>query len=191
MYIWLPGLGRVAPTQGPNSAYLRRYHLTDRARSIVLNASLEEDPVRIPVLCRFVAWRKAAEYYPMSLKKTADLDPKKNYVFGFHPHGIISMSAFIAFATEGLQVSTTFPGEAPCLSNVSVTSYAAAFVQLFPQSCVLHSSCAHEGVMTCAGLTFHVLTLVQNFFTPFIRDVLLQHGMADCAKRTCMNILQK
>ena len=42
-----------------------------------------------------------------------------------------------------------------------------------------------------AGLTFHVLTLVQNFYTPFVRDVLLQHGMADCAKQTCINILRK
>jgi len=47
----------------------------------------------------------------MSLVKTAELDPSKGYVFGFHPHGIISMSAFIAFATEGLNVSKVFPGE--------------------------------------------------------------------------------
>ena len=47
----------------------------------------------------------------MSLVKTAELDPSKSYVFGFHPHGIISMSAFIAFATEGLNVSKVFPGE--------------------------------------------------------------------------------
>jgi len=46
-------------------------------------------------------------------------------------------------------------------------------------------------MVLCAGITFHVLTLVQNFYTPFIRDVLLQHGMADCAKQTCINILRK
>ena len=56
------------------------------------------------------AWKKAAEYYPMTLKKTAELDPSKSYVFGFHPHGIISMSAFVAFATEGLNISKVFPG---------------------------------------------------------------------------------
>jgi hypothetical protein len=49
-----------------------------------------------------------------------------------------------------------------------------------------------DGGHSChAGLTFHVLTLVQNFYTPFVRDVLLWHGMADCAKQTCINILQK
>lgn len=49
----------------------------------------------------------------MSLVKTAELDPSRSYVFGFHPHGIISMSAFVAFATEGLNVSKVFPGIHP------------------------------------------------------------------------------
>ena len=65
------------------------------------------------VLCSFPWWKKAAEYYPMSLVKTAELDSSKSYVFGFHPHGIISMSAFVAFATEGLNVSKVFPGIHP------------------------------------------------------------------------------
>ena len=47
------------------------------------------------------------------------------------------------------------------------------------------------GICLCAGVTFHVLTLVQNFYTPFVRDVLLRHGMADCAKQTCINILRR
>lgn len=46
----------------------------------------------------------------MTLVETAELDPEKTYVFGFHPHGIISMSAFISFATEALNVSKKFPG---------------------------------------------------------------------------------
>lgn len=53
----------------------------------------------------------------MSLVKTAELDPSKGYVFGFHPHGIISMSAFVAFATEGLQVSKVFPGECSTIAR--------------------------------------------------------------------------
>ena len=35
----------------------------------------------------------------MRLHKTADLDPKGNYMFGYHPHGIIGVGAFITFAT--------------------------------------------------------------------------------------------
>ena len=47
----------------------------------------------------------------MSLHKTAELPPDRNYVLGFHPHGIISYSAFVTFATEALDVSKKFPGD--------------------------------------------------------------------------------
>ena len=57
-------------------------------------------------------WRKCAQYCPMSLVKTVDLSPDKAYVFGFHPHGVISLSAFCAFGTEALEFSKMFPGEA-------------------------------------------------------------------------------
>ena len=58
----------------------------------------------------------------MSLHKTAELPPDRNYVFGFHPHGIISYSAFVTFATEALDVSKKFPGmlrERSCCGNAT------------------------------------------------------------------------
>ena len=88
--------------------------------------------------CSFPWWKKAAEYYPMSLVKTAELDPSKSYVFGFHPHGIISMSAFVAFATEGLNVSKVFPG------TQSAAEFAPRMVEPepathLPQECLTKS----------------------------------------------------
>jgi 2-acylglycerol O-acyltransferase 2 len=44
-------------------------------------------------------WKYGAEYFPMSLVKTAELDPQKNYIFGYHPHGIASLGALYNFAT--------------------------------------------------------------------------------------------
>ncbi|EFR01795.1 diacylglycerol O-acyltransferase 2A [Nannizzia gypsea CBS 118893] len=38
------------------------------------------------------------------------LPPTRKYIFGYHPHGIISHGAFAAFATEGLGFSKLFPG---------------------------------------------------------------------------------
>ncbi|KAI3375939.1 hypothetical protein L3Q82_016350 [Scortum barcoo] len=32
-------------------------------------------------------WDYFRDYFPITLVKTVDLDPKKNYIFGFHPHG--------------------------------------------------------------------------------------------------------
>ncbi|XP_059401062.1 2-acylglycerol O-acyltransferase 2-A-like isoform X2 [Carassius carassius] len=44
------------------------------------------------------------------LVKTADLDPRKNYVLGFHPHGILVAGAFTNFCTEATGFSKLFPG---------------------------------------------------------------------------------
>lgn len=55
-------------------------------------------------------WRKMAEYFPAKLHKTVDLDPKKSYIFGLHPHGIMQTNGFLSFATEGTGFSKLFPG---------------------------------------------------------------------------------
>jgi 2-acylglycerol O-acyltransferase 2 len=38
------------------------------------------------------------------------LDPSKNYLFGYHPHGIISVGAFVNFGTEATHFSKLFGG---------------------------------------------------------------------------------
>lgn len=55
-------------------------------------------------------WKVFASYFPAALHRTAPLDPSQNYIFGYHPHGIICHGAFIAFCTEALGFATLFPG---------------------------------------------------------------------------------
>ena len=55
-------------------------------------------------------WGFFADYFPARLHKTVDLPPTRKYIFGYHPHGIISHGAFSAFATEALGFSEKFPG---------------------------------------------------------------------------------
>lgn len=59
---------------------------------------------------RLGIWRLASDYFPVSITKTADLDPNQHYLFGYHPHGIISIGAFVTFATEAVGFSQEFPG---------------------------------------------------------------------------------
>lgn len=33
-------------------------------------------------------WQYFCDYFPAVLVKEADLDPSKNYIFGYHPHGM-------------------------------------------------------------------------------------------------------
>lgn len=49
------------------------------------------------------------------LVKTAELDPSHNYLFGFHPHGVLVIGAFSNFCTEATGFSRTFPGLCPHL----------------------------------------------------------------------------
>uniref|UniRef100_A0A8C4R1L3 Acyltransferase n=1 Tax=Eptatretus burgeri TaxID=7764 RepID=A0A8C4R1L3_EPTBU len=55
-------------------------------------------------------WRYLCDYFPAKLVKTTELPPNKNYLFGYHPHGLMSIGAFCHFATEGSGFSLTFPG---------------------------------------------------------------------------------
>ncbi|KAI1416800.1 DAGAT-domain-containing protein [Hypoxylon sp. FL1857] len=59
---------------------------------------------------RSYTWRLFANYFPAKLHKTHDLPPTRKYIFGYHPHGIISHGAWAAFATEALGFSEKFPG---------------------------------------------------------------------------------
>nr|XP_033780687.1 2-acylglycerol O-acyltransferase 2-like [Geotrypetes seraphini] len=60
-------------------------------------------------------WKYFRDYFPIKLVKTAELDPAKNYVFGFHPHGILVAGAFGNFCTEATGFSQLFPGLRPHL----------------------------------------------------------------------------
>ncbi|EFX04705.1 diacylglycerol acyltransferase [Grosmannia clavigera kw1407] len=72
-------------------------------------------------------WRWFGAYFPAQLHKTADLAAERKYIFGYHPHGIISHGAWASFATEGLGFAAKFPGITNSLltleSNFSIPFY--------------------------------------------------------------------
>ncbi|CAD5220369.1 unnamed protein product [Bursaphelenchus xylophilus] len=55
-------------------------------------------------------WNRFAEYFPISLVKTAELPPNKNYILGCHPHGVLSVGAFTHLCTNGTGFKEKFPG---------------------------------------------------------------------------------
>ncbi|CAF3911690.1 unnamed protein product [Rotaria sordida] len=55
-------------------------------------------------------WKWFAGYFPIQLHKTCDLPPDRSYIFGCHPHGIISLGAFGNFSTEATGFENKFPG---------------------------------------------------------------------------------
>ncbi|XP_007933803.1 2-acylglycerol O-acyltransferase 1 [Orycteropus afer afer] len=55
-------------------------------------------------------WRYFKDYFPIHLIKTWDLDPSHNYIFGYHPHGILVAGAFGNFCTNYSDFEELFPG---------------------------------------------------------------------------------
>ncbi|CAO3650575.1 unnamed protein product [Cunninghamella echinulata] len=55
-------------------------------------------------------WNWFANYFPVNIIKEVNLDPQKNYIFGYHPHGILAYGAVITFGTEGNGFHKQFPG---------------------------------------------------------------------------------
>ncbi|XP_048873148.1 2-acylglycerol O-acyltransferase 2 [Brienomyrus brachyistius] len=70
---------------------------------------------RIDVICRLPLWRHMRDYFPIRLIKTADIDPKQNYVLGFHPHGIMVAGAFTSFSSCATGFWELYPGLRPHL----------------------------------------------------------------------------
>ncbi|XP_034862907.1 2-acylglycerol O-acyltransferase 1 isoform X1 [Mirounga leonina] len=55
-------------------------------------------------------WKYFKDYFPIHLIKTWDLDPSHNYIFGFHPHGVLVAGAFGNFCTNYSDFEELFPG---------------------------------------------------------------------------------
>ena len=70
-----------------------------------------------------ILYRYFADYFPIKLVKTVDLDPDKTYLFGSHPHGILCFGAFMAFATDALDFPRLFPGIRPRLLTLKHFHY--------------------------------------------------------------------
>ena len=59
---------------------------------------------------RLKTWDYFRDYFPVRLIRTKRLDPNKNYILGYHPHGIMCAGAWANFATEATGFSDLFPG---------------------------------------------------------------------------------
>ena len=62
-------------------------------------------------------WKIVSNYFPVKLVKTEDLDPNRNYIFGYHPHGRLTAGG-INFLTEATYFSTLFPDIRPHLMTL-------------------------------------------------------------------------
>ncbi|OWK17732.1 hypothetical protein Celaphus_00009250 [Cervus elaphus hippelaphus] len=76
---------------------------------------------------RWVIWKYMKNYFPISLVKTAELDPSRNYLAGFHPHGVLSIGSFTNLCTEGTGFSSVFPGIRSHLTTLNIYFWVPFF----------------------------------------------------------------
>ncbi|XP_041506825.1 2-acylglycerol O-acyltransferase 1 isoform X2 [Microtus oregoni] len=66
----------------------------------------------------WTVWRHFKDYFPLHLIKTQDLNPRQNYIFGFHPHGIFAIGAFGNFCLNYSDFKKQFPDFTPYLHSL-------------------------------------------------------------------------
>ncbi len=187
-------------------------------------------------------WNHACDYLPVVLVKTADLpayttytttedEPgpghdgenqsvktPNRYVMGYHPHGIIAVGAFCAFATDGarvLDLSDSKNKNAKGHKNDMFTSSSTGRKSITTASLPLQTSSLSllnddsddsDGTPLPSASTSppprgfsslfpnvdrRIVTLPVNFGTPFLRDYLLSMGAVTSEKETFRRYLDK
>jgi len=104
---------------------------------IYFDNTAEQGGKRWDWLCNLTLWKWAAEFFPVRLVREKELDPSKNFIFGYHPHGVLSTGAFFSFATEAAGLSEKFPG-----LNIRLLTLMLNFYLPFYRELILRLNCA-------------------------------------------------
>jgi len=83
---------------------------------------------------RWTLWKHYANFFPIKLVKTAEMDPDTNYLLGSHPHGVLSSGAFCCFGTEGGEFAEVFPGMEPHLLTLEGQFWIPGYREMFALS---------------------------------------------------------
>lgn len=154
---------------------------------------------RIHFVRKLSIWNHFCDYFPIKLIKTAHLDKKHNYIFGFHPHGIISAGAFGNFATEGSKFSEIFPGIKPHLltlkGKIKYSPVSLYWADIF---CLKLNMIYYYMIYMYIIIILYYIDLSQNTFFitlvmfkfPFLREIMLAFGLCDVSKESIQRICE-
>ena len=104
-------------------------------------------PRRIEAIRRLKMWHWYNEYFPLRLHKTHDIDPGRRYIFGYHPHGIISLGAMGAIASPAAGWEDLFPG-----IHVTLLTLASNFTIPFYRDWAMAVGLASVSRRSCQNL---------------------------------------
>jgi len=115
--------------------------------AILIDKGAEEGGRGSKWVKKWKIWEYLRDFFPAQLINTATLDPSNNYIFCYHPHGILSIGAFICFATEAASFSEKYPGITLKLLTLKMNLWWPFYREyLMSVGCgsVSYSSCLHN-----------------------------------------------
>mmetsp|Transcript_6362 Transcript_6362/g.16145 ORF Transcript_6362/g.16145 Transcript_6362/m.16145 type:complete len:363 (+) Transcript_6362:475-1563(+) len=98
-------------------------------------------------LGRVFFWKYVRDYFPISLIKTSEIKPDRSYVFGYHPHGVISTGALINFGTSANGFEKLFPG-----IRIHILTLASNFNVPFGREWLLRMGICDASKKTCHNI---------------------------------------
>jgi len=70
---------------------------------------------------RWALWRHLGNFFPVRIVRVAPLTADRNYIMGYHPHGMLSAGAFCCYATDhATNWAELFPGLTPYLLTLDL-----------------------------------------------------------------------
>lgn len=160
-----------------NSMLLKGLHVLYLTYSFVWHRNTPKDGSSSTYLrnVRWI-WSHACDYFPITLIKTAELDPNKSYVMGYHPHGIISVGALGAFGTDAARTKSLVKDKQNNDDGDNDKDdgvVTRGFSSLYP------------------GIDRRLVTLPVQFNTPFLRDYVMSLSGCDSSPETFQKVLRR
>jgi len=103
-------------------------------------------------------WKLVRDYFPIRLHKSANLDSNKQYLFGYHPHGIVCISANITLSSEALSISKVFPGINIRLATIPINFWLPFWREYILSIC--YCNCDKKAVTDIFNKTNHSIAIV-------------------------------
>ncbi|XP_031568902.1 2-acylglycerol O-acyltransferase 2-like [Actinia tenebrosa] len=101
------------------------------------------------------------DYFPITLVKTTELDSNKNYILGYHPHGMLPDGALVCFGSEAAGFGQLFPGLMSRVAMHSVFGWFPGFREFAMAAGMISvSRDSLEYVLTNEGSGQCVVTLI-------------------------------
>ncbi|OON18777.1 diacylglycerol acyltransferase [Opisthorchis viverrini] len=98
-----------------------------------INLVLCEDIMDVNPSVKSARSAQAGEHQTVVASNPSLFPTNRNYLVGYHPHGIFGVGAFVNFATEANQFSTLFPGLKPWITTLPI-NFKAPFHRDFLMS---------------------------------------------------------